>query len=221
MDLDMGYFTIPKGETDGPDARWFNAPGGRSVFLRPDPQGTIRAVLTLQQPPQGWDDLQPDEQKARLEEAFADAGWETPRVLAGLRDADDFYFHSIAQVRMPSHVRGRIAVMGDAGWAVMGRGTTLGLVGPYVLAGELARHEDPVAALMAFDDIMQPFVEKAQKVPSWGPKVLQPQTRFGIAVQRAGLALFTAPGVRKLTAAMASSGDDLPDLPDYPSLRTG
>lgn len=218
LGLDMGYFTIPKGATDGDDARWFNAPGGRSVFLRPDPHGTTRAVLTIQQSPIGWDDLSTDEQKAKLIEAFADAGWETPRVLDGLKAADDFYFHSITQVQTPRHVQGRVCLMGDAGWAVMGRGTTLALIGAYVLAGELARTPDVRSALEAFDEAIKPYVEKAQKVPSWGPKVLQPQTELGIALQHAGLALFAAPGVRKLTAKMIGTGDDLPDLPNIPEL---
>jgi len=40
--LDSACFTIPKGHGDAEDARWFNAPGGRSLLLRPDPEGTTR-----------------------------------------------------------------------------------------------------------------------------------------------------------------------------------
>lgn len=216
--LDSAYFTIPKGHGDGEDARWFNAPGGRSVFLRPDPNGTTRVVMSLQQDPQGWDDLPPEQQKAALADRFADAGWETPRVLEGLRATDDFYFHSIATVKLDRLYAGRVAMLGDAAWAVMGRGTTLALIGAYVLAGELARTPETDAALARYEQVMRPFIDKAHDVPGWGPKALQPHTRFGIGLQHAVLKLITSPGVRSLTQRFAPTGDDLPDLPDYPEL---
>lgn len=216
--LSSGYFSIPKGPGDGEDARWFNAPGGRSVFLRPDPEGTTRVVMSVQGDPEGWDDLAPEDQKRALIERFADAGWETPRVLEDLKSTKDFYFHSIALVKVDCFHRGRVVLTGDAAWAVMGNGTTLALIGPYVLAGELARTGDVAAALEGYERVMRPFVEDAQDVPAWGPKALQPQTRFGIGVQHAVLKLITAPGVRALTSRFAAPGDDLPVLPDYPEL---
>ena len=48
MDMTLGFFTIARAPSDGTDSRWYNAPGGRSVFLRPDSHGTTRAVLTVQ-----------------------------------------------------------------------------------------------------------------------------------------------------------------------------
>ncbi len=84
LDLYMGYFTIPRGENDEAVARWFNAPGGRSIFLRPDNKGTTRVVLTLQQKPEGFERQTAEQQKAMLKERFADAGWEASRILAGL-----------------------------------------------------------------------------------------------------------------------------------------
>ncbi len=219
MGLSSAYFSIPKGHDDGQDARWFNAPGGRSVFLRPDPEGSTRAVLSIQQQPQGWDDLEPAEQKQVIAEHFADAGWETRRVLAGMRETDDFYFHSISLVKMDRFSAGRVALVGDAAWAVMGSGTTLALVGPYVLAGELARSGGDVAAALArYAAVMRPFVDKAQDVPAWGPKALQPQSRLGIGVQHALLKVAASPALRPLMRRFASTGDDLPALPEYPEL---
>lgn len=218
--LSSAYFTIPKGHGDGEDARWFNAPGGRSVFLRPDPQGTTRVVMSVRQDPRGWDELSPKDQKRVLIERFADAGWETSRVLEELKATKDFYFHSIALVKVDAFHRGRVALTGDAAWALMGRGTTLALIGPYVLAGELARSGDVAMALEGYERVMRPFAETAQDVPSWGPKALQPQTRFGIRVQHAVLKLIAAPGIRALASRFAPTGDALPPLPDYPELRS-
>lgn len=117
------------------------------MFLRPDPEGSTRVVLSVQQDPQGWDDLAPDQQKAVLMEHFADAGSETPRVLECLKTTKDFYFHSIATVKLDQIYAGRVALMGYAAWAVMRRGTTLTLIEAYVLAEELAQKGDVDTAL--------------------------------------------------------------------------
>lgn len=174
FDLYLGYFTIPKGPGDGDIARWYNAPGGRSVFLRPDRQGHTRALLGLQHKPAGWEDLPPPEQKRLLQQRFADAGWEVPRVLAGMAEADDFYFESIGQIRMPRWSAGRVALVGDAGYApapVSGMGTSLALVGAYVLAGELARQPDRAAAFARYESLLRPYVHQGQAVPKLAPRL--------------------------------------------------
>lgn len=218
LDVQMGYFTIPRGPGDGAMARWFNAPGGRSVLLRPDRQGTTRAVLTLQAPSQGEDELTADQQKSLLQGRFADAGWETPRVLAGLAATDDFYFDVLRQVQMPRWSHGRVALTGDAAWCVTplgGIGTSLAIVGAYVLAGELSRTDDHRAALASYERLMRPYVEQGQDVPKIGPRMAEPRTRLGIALQRAVLGVAAAPGIRSLTTRLLSPPADAIDLPDY------
>jgi 2-polyprenyl-6-methoxyphenol hydroxylase-like FAD-dependent oxidoreductase len=54
------------------------------------------------------------EQQALLCQRLADAGWETPAILAAMPQAKTFYFHSVSQIRMPSWTRGRVALVGDA-----------------------------------------------------------------------------------------------------------
>jgi 2-polyprenyl-6-methoxyphenol hydroxylase-like FAD-dependent oxidoreductase len=218
LDLYTAYFTIPREENDGKVARWFNAPGGRSVFLRPDNVGTTRAALSLQQKPAGYEDLSPDEQKALLKERFADAGWETPRVLAALGAAKDFYFEAIGQVMMDSWSKGRVALVGDAAYCaspISGMGTSLALVGAYVLAGELARHEDHAEAFAAYERVMRPYVDQAQDVPKLGPRIAHPQTRAGIALQQMALDVATMPVVKLLASKLLSPPADKIDLPDY------
>ncbi|WP_437304291.1 FAD-dependent monooxygenase [Sorangium sp. So ce388] len=218
LDLYIAYFAMPRGENDGNVSRWFNAPGGRSVFLRPDNLGTTRAALSLQEKPRGYEKLSQDEQKALLKERFADAGWETPRVLAALDEAKDFYFESIGQVKMPRWSRGRVALVGDAAYCaspVSGMGTSLALVGAYVLAGELARSDDHARAFAAYERIMRPYVDQAQDVPKAGPRIAQPQTRTGIALQQAALSLATRPVFSWIAGRLLSPPADKIDLPDY------
>lgn len=201
MGLTMGYFTIPKGHVDGSEALWYNAPGGRSVFLRPDNKGTTRAVPTPSEERKSAPERSVDEQKAWLKETFADAGWETPRILAGLEKADDLYFDVLRQVKMPRGSKGRVVLCGDSAWCatpLAGLGTSLSIIGGYVLAGELFKTDDHAAAFAEFERIMRPFVDKAQG--GVGKKIAarlnHPHSRIGVAIHRTIIGLASKPGVR-------------------------
>jgi 2-polyprenyl-6-methoxyphenol hydroxylase-like FAD-dependent oxidoreductase len=55
--------------------------------------------------------------------------------------APDLYFDAAAQIHMAQWPRGRVALAGDAGYCaspMSGQGTSLALIGAYVLVGELA-----------------------------------------------------------------------------------
>lgn len=220
LDVDMGYFSIPRGPRDGDLARWYNAPGGRSVFLRPDRLGTTtRAVLTLQRAAEGEQDWDVDRQKSFLGEQFADAGWDTERVLDGLRSTDDFYFDVLRQVKLPRWSKGRVVLLGDAAWCatpIAGAGTSLAIVGAYVLAGEIQRQPSPADALAAYEMVLRPYVEQAQDVPKIGPRFAQPQSRLGVLLQRALLGVAARPTVQKLVKPLFSSKTEAIELPDYP-----
>lgn len=218
LDVTMGYFTIPKGGTDSDFCRIYTAGEGRSIWLRPDNKGTTRAILTVQKAPSGEDELSVSEQKNFLHERFAGAGWETPRVLAGLDQTDDFYFDVLRQVKMPRWTKEKVVLSGDAAWCatpISGMGTTLALVGAYVLAGELASRGEMREALGRYEEVMRPFVEKAQDVPKSAPKFLQPQSRYGVALQHVVLRVADLPLVKKsLSKIMGSKADDF-ELPNY------
>jgi len=220
MDLTIAYFTIARRDDDDRTWRWYNAPGGRSISLRPDTKGTARAMLSLQQPPDGehkWDQAR---QKAYLHDRFADAGWQAPRVLAGLDTTDDFYFDVLRQVRMKRWSSGRIALTGDAAWCatpLAGIGTTLTVTGARVLAGELALTDDVSAAFAAYDRAMRPMVEKGQGVPKFGPKLMNPHSRLGIRLLHGVLGLASRPAIRNVAARLFAGGPDGTDLTRYPA----
>ena len=48
---------------------------------------------------------------------FGGLGWQVPRLLAEMPAATDFYFDTASQIRMDSWSNGRVAVIGDAGYA--------------------------------------------------------------------------------------------------------
>ncbi|XXT20225.1 FAD-dependent monooxygenase [Sorangium sp. So ce429] len=160
------------------------------------------------------------EQKALLVRVYAGAGWETPRVLAGLADAEDVYFDAVSQVMAPRWSHGRAALVGDAAYCpspVSGMGASLSLVGAYVLAGELSRHADHRDAFAAYEKLMRPHVDRAQKLPPGVPWIAHPKSRLGISILHGVLRLAFSPLVRPREGWSGSSAADKIELPDYSS----
>lgn len=80
---------------------------------------------------------------------------------------------------MPRWSTGRVGLVGDAAHAassLSGQGTSLALVGAYVLAGELAAHADHHAAFAAYERVMRPFVAMNQALATGGAASLIPTT---------------------------------------------
>jgi 2-polyprenyl-6-methoxyphenol hydroxylase-like FAD-dependent oxidoreductase len=217
LDLYACYFTIPRAASDGAWARWYHAPGSRSILLRPDNVGTTRASLWFLSPPRGYERSSVAEQKALIARFYAGAGWETPRVLAGLADAEDVYLDAVSQVMAPRWSHGRAALVGDAAYCpapVSGMGASLSLVGAYVLAGELSRHENHRDAFAAYERLLRPYVDLAQKLPPGVPRLAHPESRLGVSLLHRALRLASSPLLRRVGDLFGSSADKI-ELPDY------
>lgn len=80
-------------------------------------------------------------QFAEVERRMAGEGWVRPQLLTYMRAARDFYFDEMAQIVMDGWSQGRVVLVGDAGYCcspLSGQGTSVALLGAYILAGELA-----------------------------------------------------------------------------------
>ncbi|MGW4475023.1 FAD-dependent monooxygenase [Nonomuraea sp. NPDC004354] len=144
---------------------WFNdgTTGGAVYPVRGNTELRVNLGFEAQGPIE-YDYRDVEAQKRLVAEHCAHGGWEVPRLLKAMWDAPDFYFDSMAQVRMDRWSTGRVALLGDAGYCaspLSGQGTSLALVGAYVLADELAKagHE---SAFAAYEARMRPFVELNQ-----------------------------------------------------------
>lgn len=218
LGLCIAYFTVPRQNTDTDWWRWYAAGNGRTVTLRPDRHGTTRAMLSFLSLSAAPARLSPSAQKELLRAEFAGAGWQAERVLDGMDRASDFYFEAVSQVRAPSFARGRVGLVGDAAYCaspISGMGTTLGLVGAYVLAGELARRDDHRAAFAAYESVMRPVVRKAQKLPPGTPRVANPRSRTGVRLLNAAARLAATPAVGRVGGLLTPSSARAVDLPDY------
>jgi 2-polyprenyl-6-methoxyphenol hydroxylase-like FAD-dependent oxidoreductase len=226
LGMEMTYLTIARQHDDTDWWNWYNAPGGLGITLRPDRHGTTRAVLSaiLYNRPEiaGWHKRRSvTEQKDRLRRQFHGVPGHAQRILDALDDSDDLYFESLAQVRATRWSHGRVALTGDAAWCaapVSGMGTTLSIVGAYVLAGELASHTDHRDAFAGYERTMRPFVDQAQKLPPGVPRIANPRTSTGLAVFHAGLRLAATPLASKIGGRLFNPPADRIDLPDYSHL---
>ncbi|MFC9425459.1 FAD-dependent monooxygenase [Streptomyces sp. NPDC056987] len=157
----------------------WNTPGRAAALYAVGGDEDVHVLLNFarQEPPFGAF-RNPEAQRELVAEVFADAGWEVPGLLAALRDADDLFFDTVSQIRMPRWSSGRIALVGDAAYApsfLTGQGSSLALVGAYMLAGSLAGR-DHTAGFAAYEQDTRGFVTLNQDLVGEGGAALFPTT---------------------------------------------
>jgi 2-polyprenyl-6-methoxyphenol hydroxylase-like FAD-dependent oxidoreductase len=216
----MAWFTAP--DPVGLDGWYamYNEPG-RVASIRPDSTpGRAKAGLSWLSAPLGR--LSTEEARTLVAERMAGMGWVTPQLVAAMREADDLYLDAVAQVRMDHWTRGRVALVGDAGYCpcpLTGMGTSLALVGAYVLAGELAHHESHESAFAAYERIMRPYVTQGQELPPRGMKGYAPSTDFAIRNRIRSMKVMVHPWFRGLARKLFFSKAEAIDLPEYQALN--
>ncbi|OKL55586.1 hypothetical protein UA08_09173 [Talaromyces atroroseus] len=117
-----------------------------------------------------------DEEKRALTEVFRGIGWQSKEeILTGLAESDDFYCERIGVVVLNYWPSRRIALVGDAAYCpsvMTGMGTSCGVVGAYILAGEIARYcgkdsegamHGIVTALDSYEQKLRPLMNHIQK----------------------------------------------------------
>ncbi|MGV9822872.1 FAD-dependent oxidoreductase [Nocardia xishanensis] len=135
-------------------------------------------------------------QKQLLRGAFGGLHADVDRWLDELDRTPAFYFDSITQLRMDTWSRGRVTLVGDAGYCpgpAVGGSTTLAVVGAYVLAGELARAGgDHERAFPAYERAMAAHVRGSHAFALSAAKTLIPTSRLGVSGLAHGARLISA-----------------------------
>jgi len=135
--------------------------------------------------------LQLEDQKALVAERCKHLRGEIPRLIQAMGGAKDFYLGDVAQVRVSGWSRERVVLVGDAGYCpspFSGQGTSLALVGAYVLARELQRTPaEPTRAFERYEARMRPYVELNQALADPGrteptPDEVMEQAKNGIVL---------------------------------------
>lgn len=159
------------------------------------------------------------EQKKIVTNKFANEGWEVPKLLKAMQTSKDFYFDTIDQIRMPRWSKGRVVLLGDAGYCaspLSGTGTGLAIVGAYILAGELPRADgDFTTAFTSYEQKMRPYVKKAQALPDLLGPLAIPKSRLVISLGVGLLRTISALRLEGLIAKIARRPSDAVRLEDY------
>jgi 2-polyprenyl-6-methoxyphenol hydroxylase-like FAD-dependent oxidoreductase len=141
-------------------------------------------------------------QKQILKAEFENSGWKCSQLLSQISSTNDFYFDTVSQIKMDNWRKGRVTLVGDAGYCpslLSGKGSTLAMVGAYILAGELKQaNGDYKTAFEKYELMFKPFMEKKQNAAQSFTKSFIPKSNFGIWLRNKLFALMSASIFSKL-----------------------
>ncbi|NEW58897.1 FAD-dependent oxidoreductase [Nocardia cyriacigeorgica] len=180
----LGYcvavFTVPNSSGLSHEGLVWNTPGRGAALYAVRDSTELHAMLTFAHPEPSFETIRdPLAHRELIAAAFADDGWEIPALVDGMRQASELFFDSVSQIRMPNWSSGRVVLVGDAAYApsfLTGQGSSLALVGAYMLADALATHRDHTMAFAAYDSTLRGFVELNQAQVGVGAAALFPTT---------------------------------------------
>ncbi|MFJ3361554.1 FAD-dependent monooxygenase [Streptomyces anthocyanicus] len=227
--IHMAYWFVPRIASDSNVRDTCMVPGGRQIMRRSHNPTETQVYFVLREDSAQASAIHREPVEKQQEfwaSRFRDAGWQTERFVEGMRTSPFFYSQEIVQVRTDTWSRGRVVLAGDAAHCASpysGMGTSGGLVGAHVLAGEINRRPDDLpTALAHYDTTLRPFTDEIQgEVNPRLLKLAMPMT------QRAIDAFLTVTGMatrlRVPDLATRFSKEDRGGawrLPHYPELRT-
>jgi 2-polyprenyl-6-methoxyphenol hydroxylase-like FAD-dependent oxidoreductase len=163
-------------------------------------------------------------QKEIIRSVFTGMHPQVDEWLGELAGTPAFYFDTITQLRMDSWSRGRVTLVGDAGFCpgpAVGGSTSLAVLGAYVLAGELATAGgDYEKAFAAYEREMSDIVQRSRTFALGAAKTLIPSSKLGVWGLVAGARLVSVlpAGVSRALAKLNEKGvrmhDSMP-VKDY------
>jgi 2-polyprenyl-6-methoxyphenol hydroxylase-like FAD-dependent oxidoreductase len=220
----MGYhiaiFTVPDFMHLGDAGRYYAELGRRVGCFGTPNDGMAKASFHFASTKTDYDRRDVASQKSLLREAFAGMKWEAQRMLDMMDAAPDFYFDSLSQVKMDRWSKGRVVLLGDSASCaspMSGMGTSIAVVGAYVLAGELKEcGEDYARAFANYEDTMRGFVQEAQKMAE-GVSWFIPKTRLKLWFSSKLWSWMPKSTMHKLMIEQPAQIANMVTLKDYPA----
>jgi 2-polyprenyl-6-methoxyphenol hydroxylase-like FAD-dependent oxidoreductase len=140
-------------------------------------------------------------QKQILRNEFENAGWECAGLISKMDTAPDFYFDTVSQIQMNNWSKDRVTLVGDAcdcPSLLSGQGSTLAMVGAYILAGELKEADGNYKTAYAqYQSIFKPFIDSKQKIAQNFSRSLVPKSGMGIWMRNMFMNLMFLPFLSK------------------------
>jgi len=107
-----------------------------------------------------------DQQRKIILEHFVGQSWRTTELLEEIQHSDNFYFDKFCQIKMPSWTKGRVALVGDAGYCASpaaGMGASLSMQGAAALADALEKYDgNHELAFQEYNTNLRPFIQEVQ-----------------------------------------------------------
>jgi len=165
---------------------------GKTVMLNAYNGKTDIAFCFFSEKEIDYDRRKQAEQKRMIREQFEGEDWRTRELLDEMSRCDDFYFDKLCQTRMESWTKGRVALVGDAGYCpspAAGMGGSMAILGAAALADALQKHPDDLrAAFQEYDESFRPIVEEIQaQAVEFGLAMFMPRSEE--AIQRRNMQL--------------------------------
>ncbi|KRE26503.1 FAD-dependent oxidoreductase [Mycobacterium sp. Soil538] len=181
----LAVVSVPKSLAHEGEMAGVYEPRRMAMVYTADHLDDARAVFVFRPEHQlDYDHRDVERQKAQLGAAFAGMGGQVDRWLVELDRTPAFYFDAITQLQMDTWTRGRVTLVGDAGYCpgpAVGGSTSLAVYGAYVLATELRRAgRDYAAAFAAYETAMRGPVLSSRALAKVNAKTVVPSSRWGI-----------------------------------------
>jgi 2-polyprenyl-6-methoxyphenol hydroxylase-like FAD-dependent oxidoreductase len=126
-----------------------------------------------------------EQQRAMIYDQFDGVGWRTPELLDEVKRSETFYFDKLCQMKMPSWTKGRVALVGDAGYCASpaaGKGGSLAIDGASALYDAFEKCcGNFELAFQDYNTAFRPFIEQVQAdAINFGLKFMIPKTAEAI-----------------------------------------
>ncbi|CAO1596924.1 hypothetical protein XANCAGTX0491_000751 [Xanthoria calcicola] len=185
----LAYWYIPRIPTDEQICKLYHVPGSRMIMSRTHSPTEGQAQFLLRDDSEELRSMPRaslDTQKQFWSSRFHGAGWQTERFIQGLQTTENFYCAEAVQIHTDTWSKGRVVLLADAAHCpspMTAMGTTSGLVGAYVLAGEINQKSDDLPQAFAnYDRKLRPFINDIQSFKPWMMRLLLPETGFAIGL---------------------------------------
>jgi 2-polyprenyl-6-methoxyphenol hydroxylase-like FAD-dependent oxidoreductase len=226
----LSVVSVPKSLARDGEMNGYFEPDRVAMVYTADHLDDARAVFLFRpRQPLDYDHRDVARQQAQLREAFTGVSADVDRWLQEVERTPAFYFDEITQLELTTWSRGRVTLVGDAGYCpgpAVGGSTSLAVYGAYVLAGEIAEAAgDHATAFANYERTMMPSVLGSRSMARVNARTLVPGSRWGVRALIGGArAVSILPlGVTQALARLNRKGvrlyDSMP-LPDYPAVPT-
>jgi 2-polyprenyl-6-methoxyphenol hydroxylase-like FAD-dependent oxidoreductase len=181
----LSVVSVPKSLARDGEMIGYYEPHRVAMIYTADHLDDARAVFIFRPNlPLDYDYRDVPRQQSQLRAAVSGMGAVVDRWLDEVPHTPAFYFDAITQLEMSTWSRGRVTLVGDAGYCpgpAVGGSTSLAVYGAYVLAAEIARASgDHGVAYAAYEQAMMPSVLGSRAMARFNARTIVPRTRWGI-----------------------------------------